>query len=243
MALRMNTKLGVTGNELTDLFLAFIVLSLAFGWVFGGAGNIVEMFMVASVAVGTGFILHEMAHKFAAQRYGYTAEFRASTFGLMFTVLTAAMGFIFAAPGAVVIGRRMSTESPYAHRPDAHKYTREDDRYWDVHDTRVREELVISIAGIVVNMLMVCIFIMVLFVTPAAVASSDILFLIIYLGIYVNIFLAAFNLIPFGPLDGAKILACSPIAFGVAAVVVFGSFIWFVLLGHIADLFYMAWGF
>jgi len=242
MALRLDLGRGVTGNELTDIFLAYLVLTLAFSWVFGGINNIAETFMITSVAVGTGFIFHEMAHKFAAQRYGYFAEFRASTFGLLLTVVTAAMGFIFAAPGAVLIGRRASTESPYAYRPDAHKYKREDDRYWDVQDTRVKEELIISIAGIIVNMMMVLIFITVLFITPMTVASSDVLFRIIYLGIYINIFLAAFNLIPFGPLDGAKVLACSPIAFGIAALVVFGSFVWFVLMGHITDLFYMAWG-
>ena len=242
MGLRMDMRLGVTGNELTDLFLAYLVLTLAFSWVFGGAGNLPQTFMVASVAVGSGFILHELAHKFTAQRYGYRAEFRASLYGLFLTVLTAALGFIFAAPGAVVMGPRVSSKSPYEHRPDAYKYTREDDRYWEVRDRKVREELYISVSGILTNMLLVCIFITVLFVTPGAVASSVVLYGIIYMGIFVNVFLAAFNLIPFGPLDGAKVLATNPIVFGVLAFVVFGCFVWFVLLGNIHNLFYAAFG-
>ena len=240
MAFRMDWDRGVTGNELTDLLLAYLVLTLAFTWVTHWGGPLPETFMVTSIAVGTGFILHELAHKVVAQRFGYFAEFRASLYGLFLTMLTAALGLVFAAPGAVVIGRK-SAASPYAYRPDTHRYTREDDRYWEVYDSRTREELYISISGITTNLLLVGIFILALFITPASVAGSEALQRIIYMGIYVNIFLAAFNLLPFGPLDGAKVLRSSAVVFAVLAVTAFGLFAWFCLAPqHIIDLFYVA---
>jgi len=48
-------------------------------------------------------LLHELAHKFFAQRYGAWAEFRAFDKMLMIALLVSVFGFIFAAPGAVFI--------------------------------------------------------------------------------------------------------------------------------------------
>ena len=59
--------------------------------------------LIAGVTTGTGFALHELAHKFTAQRYGCWAEFRYSRQGLLIALLTASFGFLFAAPGAVYI--------------------------------------------------------------------------------------------------------------------------------------------
>ncbi len=59
---------------------------------------------VAATAALTGFLAHEMAHKVVAQRRGYWAEFQWSPVGLLFSVFTAAFGFLFAAPGATRVG-------------------------------------------------------------------------------------------------------------------------------------------
>jgi Zn-dependent protease len=42
-------------------------------------------------------------HKFTAERYGYWAEFRTWTMGIVLALLTSSLGFIFAAPGATYI--------------------------------------------------------------------------------------------------------------------------------------------
>lgn len=66
------------------------------------------LILVASfLAVASGFVLHELAHKVVAIRYGCLAEFRAQMGGLGFSVLIALFAkILFAAPGAVhILGR------------------------------------------------------------------------------------------------------------------------------------------
>jgi len=53
--------------------------------------------------VGIGFIFHEMGHKLVAQHYGCFAEFRSDDRMLIFAILLSFLGFIIAAPGAVII--------------------------------------------------------------------------------------------------------------------------------------------
>jgi len=54
------------------------------------------------------FLLHELAHKFMAQRLGYWAEFRINRQGIMITLLSFISPFKIIAPGAVVIGGLMN---------------------------------------------------------------------------------------------------------------------------------------
>jgi Zn-dependent protease len=65
--------------------------------------NAIFIFAIAAVTTTTGFALHELSHKFTAQRYGCWAEFRYSIQGLGLALVTAAIGFLFASPGAVYI--------------------------------------------------------------------------------------------------------------------------------------------
>jgi len=60
-------------------------------------------FVAAAICVGLGFIAHELSHKYLAQRYGAWAEFRANDVFLFVAVAMSFLGFVFAAPGAVVI--------------------------------------------------------------------------------------------------------------------------------------------
>ena len=92
--------------ELVDLLKAWVAISLAFGIVIGGLSFDVRFLIVlaiAAITVGTGFLLHEMAHKLVAQRYGCFAEFRASDQMLLLAIVFSFFGFVFAAPGAVMI--------------------------------------------------------------------------------------------------------------------------------------------
>ncbi len=92
--------------ELNDLFKAWLAISLAFAIVLGGFSfsiKFIVTFMISALTVGIGFIIHEMGHKLVAQRYGCFAEFRAFNQMLILAVIMSFFGFVFAAPGAVMI--------------------------------------------------------------------------------------------------------------------------------------------
>ncbi|RME31302.1 site-2 protease family protein [Candidatus Woesearchaeota archaeon] len=69
----------------------------------GGAAFLMTPLLIALFTVGLGVVLHEVAHKWLAQRYGAHAEFVADNTMLLVGVLLALFGFLFAAPGAVHI--------------------------------------------------------------------------------------------------------------------------------------------
>ena len=79
-----------------------------------------------------------------------------------------------------------------------------------------RQNGLISLAGPVVNVGLAIVFL------GLAVVGSGFVAEVGGLGMIVNVFLAGFNMIPFGPLDGRKVLAWSPLVFGVAFLVTVG---------------------
>ena len=92
--------------ELRDIVKAWIAVSIAFAVVMSSSilsPDFYTKFIVASLTVGIGFLLHEMGHKITAQRYGCFAEFRSFDNMLILAIAMSFFGFIFAAPGAVMI--------------------------------------------------------------------------------------------------------------------------------------------
>ncbi len=93
-------------KEIIDLAKSWIVIGIAFAIALNGASLSPTFFIalfISLITVGTGFLLHELAHKFVAQRYGCFAEFRSFDKMLVFALIISFFGFIFAAPGAVMI--------------------------------------------------------------------------------------------------------------------------------------------
>lgn len=173
-----------TSSEVRDLIIAFIVISLCFAIVQGGRNTdvILSILPIVMVGVGAGFILHELGHKFVSMKYGYWAEFKLWPQGLIFALITSFFGFVFAAPGAV--------------------YT-----YANYMTDEINGK--ISIAGPIVNIVLALIFLAIATaVYPDALYSENIalIFIICATGYSINSFLAVFNLLPIGNLDGSKVL-------------------------------------
>ena len=161
--------------EIRDLVISVIVLSLVFS-----RFNIPSLPLITLVVV-LAFVLHELGHKFVAQKYGCTAEFRMWPMGLFLGVVTAALGgIVFAAPGAVMI-------SPYS----------KDKFAFRIAHLREKEIGHISIAGPAINLAIGFASFALMIFSPSSVLSTI---------AQISFFLALFNLIPFGPLDGRKIL-------------------------------------
>jgi len=172
--------------EIVQILVAVGALTLAFALaqLIGQEGldpYVVGLIVLASfVAVVTAFLLHELAHKAVAQRYGCYAEFRAFPMGLLLGIVTAIFGFLFAAPGAVMISGPVSP----------------------------RQNATISAAGPGTNFAIAAGF----FGLALALntATGDLAFVAFFIAATVgsiNLFLGGFNMVPFPPLDGSKILA------------------------------------
>lgn len=174
-------QITFSDTEIRDLMLAWLALGLAFALFFGGGGAVlsepgafVVLFLISLLTAGIGFLLHELAHKLVAVRFGQRAAFHANYQMLVIAILAALAGFIFAAPGAVY------------------------------HQGRVteRENGLIAVAGPVTNLLLGVIFLPLVFL-PGFLGQVGVY------GVLINAFLAAFNMLPFGPLDGRKVIGWS----------------------------------
>lgn len=181
----------LSGRELVQIGVAFAVLTFDFVLIFSGSGLLegrglgsafssFTFLSLAALTALTAFVAHEMAHKVTAQRFGYWAEFRWSLSGLAFSVFTAYLGFLFAAPGATLVSGMTDT------------------RQWGRT----------ALAGPVSN-----------FAFGAAFYAGalftwyrgDSLFVWLLALAFYNSWFGTFNLIPFGPLDGAKVLRWSTV--------------------------------
>lgn len=179
---RYRRSITFSSTELKHLTISVLILTLSFTfasiygrWQFQNLATIQKTLLISFIAVLTAFLFHELAHKYTANRYGYWAEYRASYFFLILALACSLLlGFVFAAPGAVVIAGYLSR----------------------------RENGIISIAGPLTNFAIALLFTPLIFLP-----LSQILIEIAESIVFVNLFIAGFNLIPFANLDGAKVFA------------------------------------
>lgn len=98
--------------ELRDIAVSVLVLSVAFTialrrW---NELGLLSLFALSAMIVCTSFVMHELAHKYVAQRYGAWAEYRMFPTGLIIALVLSMSGFLFAAPGAVYISGHINRE-------------------------------------------------------------------------------------------------------------------------------------
>lgn len=103
-------KISTSETEIKDMIKAWGAVSIAFAIVLRSElqSSFYLSFIIASLTVGVGFLLHELGHKIAAQKYGCFAEFRSFDNMLLIAIAMSFLGFIFAAPGAVMIAGRVN---------------------------------------------------------------------------------------------------------------------------------------
>ena len=143
---------------------------------------------VFAVLLTASFLIHEMSHKFTAQKNGLWAEFRMTTWGAVITLISVFTPIRLISPGAVMIAG----------------------------PARLEEIGKISIAGPATNISLSLIFL------GVAYAPIPYSFYVLFMWIAsFNAFIAVFNLIPFGILDGFKIYSWNKkvwvLAFAVSA--------------------------
>jgi Zn-dependent protease len=136
-----------------------------------------DMMAVFAVIMVASFLTHEIGHKIIAQRRGLWAEFRLTTWGAALTFASIFLPFRMIAPGAMMIGGTLEK----------------------------KDDLVkISIAGPITNLAYSSVFLGCAFALyPISYAYGSLMFF----AAYINAFMAVFNLIPFGVLDGYKIFS------------------------------------
>lgn len=196
-------KVKFSEEELIHLLYAWAAISFSFAILASKAEigflNFPQNFLVSVFTVGLAFLIHEISHKIVAQRYGCWAEFRKFDLGLILAVLMSFFGFVFAAPGAVFIFGLISE----------------------------KENGKIAAAGPISNLILALLLFISFLIFPKFFVFPEIVFRILAQGFYVNIWLAFFNLLPFPPLDGSKIISWSPLVWGLMLLI--SGFIVFIM--------------
>jgi len=148
---------------------------------FGGFGFwSTSMMAIFAVCMTASFLVHEIAHKITAQKHGLWAEFRLTMWGSILTFASVFLPFKMIAPGAMMISGTTDRKSI----------------------------MKISVAGPIINIIFAGAFFAVAF--ALALTLTDALapyIFVLFLAAYINAFMAVFNLVPFGILDGFKIFS------------------------------------
>lgn len=212
-----NVSSQFSPGEISSIIIAWIVLSFAITYsnilsLFTGTGGSLAFVIAGFIATATGFILHEMGHKFVAIRHGYVAHFRLWTWGLvltLFTVIATGGAFLFGAPGAVYIAPAAPT-GYYGYG-----YT------WSNQQTdEGHENMIISAAGPGINLAFAL-----GFLGLFALVRVGFLGIVGYFGFALNVGLGSFNMLPVPPLDGSKIFRKSILIALAIALPLWGMFL------------------
>ncbi|HEX6289951.1 MAG TPA: hypothetical protein VFZ66_12215 [Herpetosiphonaceae bacterium] len=185
-------------NEAFEFIKAWLGTALAFAILYRGLPlPFVTILLITGLTAGLGVILHEWAHRVVARYFGATAHFVANDAMLVISILIAFSGFLFAAPGAV----------------------------WHSGWLTKRQSGLIAAAGPITNMILALLFAGA-FVLAQSIAASPLIVVGLALGFSINALLGVFNMLPFGPIDGAKVLSWNGAVFGlligIAALIAFG---------------------
>ena len=171
--------------EVTHLVISMVVLTVAFAFALTNNNLITGFkylnilpkgFLLSFLGIITAFFFHELSHKFMAQKHGLWSEFRMFPMGLLLALFLAFFTGFVFAAPGAVMFRG---------------------------DSRTFETGKIAVSGPLANIAIAAIALpLYLFVVYETSFIGEIVGFICL----INAFLATFNLLPFGPLDGVKII-------------------------------------
>ena len=183
--------------EILGLLLSWFVITLCFSlWtLFESPDLFLSAFLLSGSSAGLGFLLHELAHRSTAKRYGCHAYYNVWLLGIILALIMSVVtrgNVIFAALGAVYIVPMMTAPSL---------------------DVGAMKKVfgVISLSGPAMNLLLVVFF-------YALSSLGGVLSLLGLYGMRINLWLAAFNLIPIPPFDGFKVFSWSKAIWALSAL-------------------------
>jgi Zn-dependent protease len=201
-------------REIAEIAISALVLALSFGIFFSGGleglsntPKLLRMSLYSLLTVSLGFILHEMAHRYVARKLGYIATYSVWLPGMLLSIVTAFLSVIFAAPGAVMVRRKLLTNDPA--------------------EVEINDIGKVSVAGPITNIILTLLFLLLsylYYLTDGLGVNSSRLSIILFLGVDINSIFALFNLIPFGPFDGYKIHKWNKVIWFVITIVALGLF-------------------
>jgi Zn-dependent protease len=207
-------------GEIRSIMIAWVVLSFGVTFnnivdLFNGIPGSLEVIVAGFIVTATGFIIHEMGHKYVAIRRGYSAHFRVWIWGIALTIISVIIsggGLVFGAPGAVYI-TPASTE---------YNFGRSNSRTIDPDE----DNMIISAMGPGIN-LAFALFFLALFSFSSLNSFSEV---VGTLGFGLNVGLGSFNMIPIPPLDGSKIFRKSIVVGLAIALPLWAMFAFFFIL-------------
>ena len=201
---RPHSKMAFSDYEKEQLRESIGFLTLAFALalsnglfvVMDDPSILITTLPLAFAAVMTGFLLHELAHKWMAQQYGCWAEYRGNKNGLYFALAMSAFGFLLAAPGAVMVSGRITD----------------------------RQNGIIAAVGPITNIAIALIILPVYILTDLMEGHITIINELARFIVLINLILAGFNMIPFQPLDGSKVIVWSKGAYFAIIIAILAIF-------------------
>jgi len=190
-------KFHLSIHEISELGIAWVILCVAIVVINITRGipiaqltdsGLFNNFFIFIFVLGISYFTHELMHKFTAIKYGAKAEFKISPQALMFLAISIIIGFPILSVGAVY--------------------------WWGESTSSIGIRGRVSAAGPISNLILVGIFITVQGIGYLFLENlTDLGLILIVIGetaVWLNLFLGAFNLLPIGILDGAKVLEWSP---------------------------------
>ncbi|MHA2247777.1 MAG: hypothetical protein ACXADY_22715 [Candidatus Hodarchaeales archaeon] len=187
-------RLHLSVQEISELGIAWLIISLVILYLTGTLniviqeGRIPDDLLIYIFVLGISFFTHELFHKFIAIKYGARAHFQLSKEILILMVISLIIRFPLLATGAVYWWGEASASQGIRGR--------------------------VSAAGPLSNLVLAGMFMILQGIGfLIAVKPWDIgvwLVIIGSIGVYLNVLLGVFNLLPIGVLDGAKVLAWDP---------------------------------